>query len=589
MTDSTASTGLDPDACLRAPVHLSGSIQPHGYLVSCSRTDWRIRHVSANVEALLGLAPDAVLGLELHEFLEADVLSQVSDTVAAAAPGDATAQRVCTTNVGALMTVCDITAHAVDDLLHLEFEPQPARVDTRTPTAIAQRMIAQLGHGDVGDDFFQQAAAQVRLLTGYDRVMVYRFREDDSGEVIAEALPDDMEPYLGLRYPATDIPPPARRLYLRNRIRIIPDAIYEAVPVVPPVDPAGAPLDLSQHVLRSVAPVHLEYLRNMGVAASMSISIISGGRLWGLVACHHRSPRRVSASARAAADLFGMFVSMRVAAREQELTMERFDRAQRLRDALVQRLAQASDFDRALAEELELVSGVLDCAGAGLSVGGRWHTSGRAPASRDATPLLDWAMRQGASGCAMTDAAADWNVPALGAPGLAGLMAINLGAPHDWLFLFRVEQVEEVSWAGQPHKALVPTDDGQRIAPRKSFATWRETVTGRSRPWSAGDRRGADRLSRVLREQRGRARAVARDRQDVETRYRRQQLHDQKLRLDGMASLLEGLVHLDENEAASIGARIEQLEADLRRVMRRGRGGEGPGVDGADDREFTAS
>jgi len=569
MTDPVRSPELDLDACLRAPVHLSGAIQPHGYLISCSRTDWRIRHVSANVEALLGLSPEAVLGLELHEFLEEDVLSQVSDAVAAAAPGDATAQRVCTTNVGALMTVCDITAHAVDELLHLEFEPQAPRSETRTPTAIAQRMIAQLGHGDVGDDFFQQVAEQVGLLTGYDRVMVYRFREDDSGEVIAEVAPDDMEPYLGLRYPATDLPPPARRLYLRNRIRIIPDAAYEAVPVVPPVDPAGAPLDLSQHVLRSVAQVHLEYLRNMGVAASMSISIVSGGRLWGLVACHHRSPRLVSASARAAADLFGMFVSMRVAAREQELTMERFDRAQRLRDAVVQRLAQASDFDRALAEELERVSEVLDCAGAGLSIGGRWHTSGRAPASRDAAPLVDWAVRHGSAGLAMTDAAAEWNIPALGAPGLAGLLAINLGAPRDWLFLFRVEQVEEVSWAGQPHKALVATDDGQRIAPRKSFAIWRETVSGRSRPWSASDGRGAERLSRVLREQRGRARAVARDRQDLESRYQRQKLHDQKLRLNGMASLLGGLVHLDDAETASLGARIEQLESDLRRLMHR--------------------
>ena len=569
MNEPAISHDIDLDACLRAPVHLSGAIQPHGYLVSCSRADWRIRHVSANVEALFGLPADALLGLPLSEFVEEDVLSQVSDVVAATVPGDATAQRACTANVGALMTICDVTAHAVDGLLHLEFEPQPGRSDTLTPTTIAQRMVAQLGHADDTPGFFRQVARQVQRLSGYDRVMVYRFREDDSGEVIAEVVPGDMEPYLGLRYPATDIPPPARALYLRNRIRIIPDASYQPVPLLPPLDADGAPLDLSQHVLRSVAPVHLEYLRNMGVAASMSISIISGGRLWGLIACHNREPRLVPASARAAADLFGMFVSMRVAAREQELTMERFDRAQHLRDALVQRLARARDFDLALAEQLGLVSDVLDSNGAGLSIGGSWHATGRAPASRDPEPLLAWAARQDAGDVLASDTAANWNTPALAAPGLAGVLAINLGAPRDWLFLFRVEQVESVSWAGQPHKAVAATDDGRCIAPRKSFTTWRETVSGRSQPWTASDLRGAGRLHRVLREQRGRARAAARDLQDIDILYQRQKLQDQKLRLDGMASLLEGMFHLDAVETASIGARIEALEADLRRLMHR--------------------
>ncbi|MDV3255692.1 MAG: GAF domain-containing protein [Lysobacter sp.] len=586
MIDPAANGDFDLDACLRAPVHLSGAIQPHGYLVSCSLADWRIRHVSANVETLLGMPPGELVGQPVNEFIEEDVLSQVSDAIAALATGDATAQRVCTANVGALMTICDVTVHAVDGLLHIELEPQPTRGDTRAPTAIAQRMIARLGQDDVGHDFFRQVAAQVAGLTGYDRVMVYRFREDDSGEVIAEVAADGMEPYLGLRYPATDIPPPARALYLRNRIRIIPDASYEAVPVVPGADASGAPLDLSQHVLRSVAPVHLEYLRNMGVAASMSISIISGGRLWGLIACHHRVPRRVSASARAAADLFGMFVSMRVAAREQERTMERFDRAQRLREAMVVRLAQARDFDQALADELELVREVLECDGAGLAVAGRWHASGRAPASRDPAPLLAWAAGHGPDEVVMTDRADDWNTPALAAPGLAGLLAINLGAPGEWLFLFRVEQVEEVSWAGQPHKALVATDDGQRLAPRKSFATWRETVSGRGRPWSGSDRRGAERLHRVLREQRGRSRA--RDPRDVDGRYQRQALHDQKLRLDNVAMLLEGLVHLDAAETAGISARIDRLEADLHRLMHQTRPARLLAADG-DERERVLS
>lgn len=568
MTDFLPGGQVDLEACLRAPVHLSGAIQPHGYLISCSLADWRIRHVSANVEALLGQPAESLPGLPLNEFLEEDVLAQVGDAIAAGTP-DGTAQRVCTANVGASMMICDVTVHAVGGLLHLELEPQPGRSVTGVPSATAQRMIANLGLEDVGERFFEQVARQVKQLTGYDRVMVYRFREDDSGEVIAEVAADGMEPYLGLRYPATDIPPPARALYLRNRIRIIPDASYSPVPVLPAADSDGAPLDLSQHVLRSVAPVHLEYLRNMGVAASMSISIVSGGRLWGLIACHHRVPRRVGAAARAAADLFGMFVSMRVAAREQELTMERFDRAQRLRDALSQRLAGSSGFELALADELSLVENVLDADGAGLLLSEQWHTHGRAPASRDPSPLLDWIAQREAADVLSSDRAGDWNARPLGAPGLAGVLAINLGKPRDWLFAFRVEQPEQVKWAGQPHKALVATDDGQRLAPRKSFATWRETVAGRSLPWSAGDHRGAERLHRVLVEQRGRIRTDRRGLRDIESLFQRQALHDQKLRLDGVASLLEGLVHLDAAETAAISERIQQLESDLRSLMRR--------------------
>ena len=567
MNEPAISHDIDLDACLRAPVHLSGAIQPHGYLVSCSRADWRIRHVSANVEALFGLPADALLGLPLSEFVEEDVLSQVSDGVAATGPGDATAQRACTANVGALMTICDVTAHAVDGLLHLEFEPQPGRSDALTPTTIAQRMVAQLGHADDTPGFFRQVARQVQRLTGYDRVMVYRFREDDSGEVIAEVVPGDMEPYLGLRYPATDIPPPARALYLRNRIRIIPDATYQPVPLLPPLDADGAPLDLSQHVLRSVAPVHLEYLRNMGVAASMSISIISGGRLWGLIACHNREPRLVPASARAAADLFGMFVSMRVAAREQDETMQRYERAQQVRDALGSRLSLARDFRAALAEELPLLRDTLDSDGAALWLDGRWSQDGRVPGALAIEPLLAWVDRLGRPVLAMTDCMADWRTDALQAEGLAGLLAINLGTPEDWLFLFRREQVEDVRWAGEPAKALVATDDGTRIAPRKSFAEWKQTVHGCSIDWSDSDRRGAERLHRVLREQRRRLLVDEDDTGNLDRLRQHQALRDQKARLQQLSSLVDGLVHLDEAQTSRLDRRIATLEADLRQLI----------------------
>ena len=552
--------------CAREPIHLSGAIQPHGFLISVVLPDWTVRQASANIDELLEVPAAELLGESLADYINQDVLEVVADTVSFAEP-DAPPQRAGVGNIGPFGVLCDLGVHVADGLVHIEIEQQPFHQRGNAPTGVAQAMIARVAAAEDAGDFHQRAAEQVRLLTGYDRVMVYRFRHDDAGEVIAEARADDLEPYLGLRYPASDIPPQARALYLRNRLRVIPDAGYVPVPVLPGVNAQGAPLDLSQHALRSVSPVHVEYLRNMGVAASMSISIISGGRLWGLIACHHREPRPVPPGVRAAADLFGMFVSMRVAAREQEETMHRYERAQQVRDAVGSRLSQARDYRAALTDELPLLRETLDSDGAALWLGGEWSHDGRVPASLDIALLMEWVERLGRPVLAMTDKATDWRTDALQAEGLAGLLAINLGTPEDWLFVFRREQVEDVRWAGEPSKALVATDDGNRIAPRKSFAEWKQTVHGCSSDWTDGDRRGAERLHRVLREQRRRLLAPVEDRGNMERLRRHESQRDRKTRLQQLSSLVDGLVHLDEAQTSRLDERIATLEADLRQLI----------------------
>jgi len=557
---------LNVNDCAREPIQFSGAIQPHGYLISCLPDDWTIRHVSANAGALFDVDPATLLGETLRDHVGGDILRSVADALAEADPGMPT-QRVCSGNLGPDGRLCDISVHAADGLVHLEIEPHPRRAVEPAPTAVAQAMIARIASIDDSARFHEIAAEQVRQLTGYDRVMVYRFLPDDSGEVIAEARADDTEPYLGLRYPASDIPPQARALYLRNRLRVIPDASYQPVPLMPPIDAAGRPLDLSQHALRSVSPVHLEYLRNMGVAASMSISIIAGGRLWGLIACHHRTPRLVPADVRAAADLFGLFVSMRVAAREQESTLRSYERAQQLRDAIAGRLAQARDFHAALRAELAFLRESIGADGAALWVGLHWEAQGRTPDPQRVPALLDWAHDHEAHGWAMSDRALDW-ADALPADGVAGVLAMNIDGADSWLFLFRNEQVADVRWSGEPHKAMVPTDDGLRIAPRKSFATWCETVRGRARPWSDADRRGAERLYRVLQEQRRRALARSEQLPALDAAHDRQTVRDQQQRLVELAQLFDGLVHLDQHGTARLGSRIQLLERELQAAMR---------------------
>ena len=554
--------------CANEPIHLSGAIQPHGYLISCQLPDWTIRHVSANVEALTSVPPEAMLRHSLREFITDDVIHTIAETVGFAEP-DAPPQRAAVANIGPMATLCDVSVHVADGLVHIEIEPQQRGVGERSPTVVAQAMIARVAGSDDIDDFHQRVAEQVRLLTGYDRVMVYRFRHDDAGEVVAESRDSALPAYLGLRYPASDIPVQARRLYLRNRIRVIPDARYAPVPILPDRNAQGEPLNLGQHALRSVSPVHLEYLANMGVVASMSISIVSGGRLWGLIACHHRGVRHLSPGVRAAADLFGLFVSMRVAAREQQAAAAMEDGARGIRDTLALRLDNASDPRLALSSELELLRRAVDCDGVALLQSGRWHGAGRTPPQERAQDLLGWVTRSAnASGLAATDHGSEWSPSSEAADGIAGVLALPLDpAREEWLLFFRCEQIDEVRWAGRPDEPFVISDDGDRIGPRASFAAWHETVRGTSRPWADADLRVAGRLRIVLREHYRQGAVVRTELGELRAYRARQDVRDHRARLLQLSELLDGLVHVSPGETAQLSDRISRLEEELQALI----------------------
>ena len=553
------------DICAREPIQSSGAIQPHGWLLSCLLPDWTVRHASANIAALLDVEAADLVGQSLRDHLSDEVLDAVAEVVGFSDSGTAP-QRAAVANIGPMAQLCDVGVHVQQGMVHIEIEAQPNRIRERTPTVVAQTMISRLASAIDEDDFHGRIAQQVRLLTGYDRVMVYRFRHDDAGDVIAEARAEDMDPYLGLRYPASDIPQQARALYLRNRLRVIPDAAYRPVPIVPPETASGLPLDLSQHALRSVSPVHLEYMRNMGVAASMSISIVSGGRLWGLIACHHRAPRAVAPGIRAAADLFGMFVSMRVSAREQEAASRAEMASREARAALAARMDDAGDWVGVLLQAFDLLRLAVPCDGVAIWAEEQWTGTGRVPAAAEAGGVMAWVESQDQTAMVATHQRADWSGQAPH-DGLAGVLALPLGAGGDWLLLFRSQQVEDVRWAGNPDKAVHTSDDGLRISPRHSFETWRQTVHGLALPWSDGDRRAADALRMLVNGHRRRGLERHPTAADAEGTRRRQGLRKQKARLDQLSGLLDGMVHLGDAEATRLGERIASLEHELRQLM----------------------
>lgn len=482
MTDqATTAVAEATRACASEPIQFSGGIQPHGYLFSCLPDCGLVQHVSLNCGDLFECDPADLLGKPISHFVQLPL----SVTELAAAQDGEFAHYVGSANIGVRACFCDVSLHLSQGLAHLEIEPQPVNANGLSACELVHEMIVRLGAGFAGESgLHEEMVQQVRLLTDFDRVMVYRFLSDGTGEVIAEALADGVQSYLGLRYPASDIPPQARALYLRNRVRVIASTDYQPSPIVPPGLPDGSPLDLSMHGLRSVSPVHLEYMRNMGMAASMSISIIVDDQLWGLVACHHRTPRQLPPRHRTAADLLGMFYSMRVASMQHLEVTTRKTRARAIRTGVLRALGSVIDPTAYLATFLPELRAMIPADAAVLLADDDLTIVGDAVTGATLDAARAWFDAQ-TDTVAATHVASDW----LGdAPieGHAGILAMRLTEGRAALLLRR-EQLGEVQWAGEPTKHLVATDDGLRLAPRRSFNVWRETVRGQALPWSRED------------------------------------------------------------------------------------------------------
>ncbi len=483
--ESAPSDSAPPDSalaeallrCADEPIAVPGAIQPHGALLAVTEPDLTVVVASAGADAVFGTA---VAGRTLADLLEPADLERLRAGLAGdLADIDPLRVRL---PVGAV----DLVPHRVDGLLVTEWEPLAGAAEAgpawhRRLPSVLQR----LSDTATLEQLTEVLARDVRTLTGFDRVMVYRFDRDWNGEVVAEDRRPDLEPFLGLWFPAADIPAQARALYATNWLRLIPDAGYTRVPLEPATVPGtGRPLDLSGAVLRSVSPVHLEYLANMGVVASMSVSLIDRGRLWGLVACHsYAGPRRPSYPDRVAAEFLGRTASLllhtKVTAGEQGDVV---GVAQRSAD-LVAAVGRAGRTPLpALTGDdgtgRPTVLGLLPAAGAAVRVDGRLRLLGETPPAERVGPLVEALL---AAGTPVTDALPHELPAAADLAGTAsGVLAVGLDG-GDFLAWFRPETPREVTWGGNPHEKEV-TGSG-RLSPRRSFEAWTEIVRGTARPW----------------------------------------------------------------------------------------------------------
>ncbi|SCY21048.1 ATP-binding protein [Microvirga guangxiensis] len=479
---------IDLTACDREPIHIPGSIQPHGILFALSRTDMTLTHVSANAASVLGLEPLSLLKRPFREALPEIAALIEADLEEPVSLGMARFLRTITLNTTAGKAAFDAIASRSDGHVVLELEAvssdKVSSIDALYPTL--RRFVEELHGASTIDRLCQMAAKDIRRMTGFDRVLVYRFDESWNGTVIAEDGNGKLPSYLDLRFPASDIPAQARELYRRNRLRIIPDADYAPVPIQSH-DPA--PLDLSDSVLRSVSPVHLEYMRNMGTPASMSISILRDGALWGLISCHNSTPRRVPLPVRNACDFLTQIFSLQLEAKENTALAEARVRLRSVQARLLAYMAGESFFIDGLVSHPDDLMLLAGAQGAAIVTDEYCWRMGDTPSENDVKALYAWLSEHHQEDVFATDRLAElWPEAERYADKASGLLSISISKMRSsYILWFRPEIIETVKWGGNPEKPVREEAGTLRLHPRRSFEIWKETVRGHSAAWDRSE------------------------------------------------------------------------------------------------------
>ena len=544
------------ERCAQEPVQIIGSIQSHGLLFALSEPDLNVRQVSANVSSLLGIAPQSILGGSFADVLGAPQFAPFQSQMVNNLPFTAASVSLPANNATLEMT---LIAHRQEGSLIVELElsagahslkPLDIDVHIRSPLSRVENAASL-------EELSRQAAEEIRKISGFDRVMVYRFDEEWNGEVVAEVMSPSPVSYYGLRFPASDIPPQVRRLFLMNPLRAIADVDSIPAPLVPEIGPLnGKPLDLTRSVLRSASPIHLEYLRNMGVQSSLTVSLVVENRLWGMIACHHPVARRVDHSARSVCELIGQTLASQVALRMDNVALQARLTSRKMLESYMGSIEGSNSIADAKHLQNPRLLELLDADGLLSRIDGVVFSQGVTVAEELLAPVACKLQDLSSRGIASSNMLSQLDSGASNYAGQAsGALYLGLGeGSGDYLLFLRRELVETVIWAGNPHQA-VSADEQDRLHPRTSFAAWHETVRGRCRPWSELELESAsflrEQLLRVRDAQKlllaNEALALAREAQAVQS---------------GRAEMAVTVLHDIGNAITGVGTRSAQLLAE---------------------------
>lgn len=564
--------------CDREPIHIPGSIQPHGVMLVYDPTSQQVTHASSNAADVLGA--ERVAGAQLDAIIGGaaahSVRNAAAKSLAPAAPG-----LMFGLSVAGSDKLFDVAVHSHLGRTYIELQEAGAEAESYGPLEMTRALTRRLADEKSVPKLAVSAVRMIQLMLGYDRVMIYKLLHNGAGRVIAEQKRADLGSFLNQHFPASDIPVQARELYKRNWIRMISDVRYTPQPVLPALKTSEPALDMSYAQLRSVSPVHCEYLQNMGVGASMSISIMVDGELWGLIACHHYSPKAVPLPQRVGAELFGQYFSLQVETLERRERFEIANRARARLDRIVAELSPEEELHESLSPRISDIAQLIPCDGAALWINRAWVAAGAAPPETMIKPLAELLDNMAQGEVWATNQLTKFIPEAVDhVETVAGMLAVPIShSPRDYLLFFRSEESRFVDWGGEPVKHVGPL--GDRLTPRKSFDLWREEVRGQSTPWTEADVAIADAVQNYLRDvvlRHTEATAEEKKRTEVRRKLVNEELNH---RVKNILALTKSIVEQSRNGAtsvkeyaAAVGGRLQALAFAHDQITREGGGGD---------------
>ncbi|MDY7003504.1 MAG: GAF domain-containing protein [Cyanobacteriota bacterium] len=488
--------------CNREQIHISGSIQPHGVLLVLQEPELDIIQVSSNTEKWLNILPENLLKQNIKYLLEPNQINSIRQSLA----GDFEYINPLKLSIkcGDKTKYFNSIVHRNDGVVILELVPCEVNLqqDFFNFHQLTRHNISRVQKSANLNELCSIIVKEIRKITGLDRVMIYKFHSDNSGEVIAEDKREDLEPFLGLHYPATDIPQPARHLYSVNYLRIIPDISYQPVELLPKNNPlTEQPLDLSFSVLRSVSPIHIEYLQNMGLKASMSISLLKDGKLWGLIACHHQSVKYIPYYLQTVCEFLGQVMSIHIASKELNDNLEHKTHLKSIQSLVINSISESEDLLDVFKNIGMKLLVIVGATGAATYIEGELKTIGKTPNDEQIKALIDWVKTQIEADMYCTDSLPIVYPPANQFKEVAsGLLVLEITkVEKNYVLWFRPEVSQTVSWAGNPKKpGKIESDGTITLLPRKSFAKWLEAVECHSLPWQSYEIEAAQELKSAI-------------------------------------------------------------------------------------------
>ncbi len=489
MNPAKHSKPADLSKCAEEPIHIPGAVQAHGALLAIMPANLEIVQASGNVETHFGLCVSELVGHSAIKLIGEKQLKEILGSYSSTPQGFPQIFNI-KINSYQQTKVFDVLVHDSEGLLIFEFLPAQdhSLIDKREFFRESYTSISKTLSCSNREELFQAAAQHIRELSGFDRVMIYMFDPESNGTVVAESRTDGAESYLHRRFPASDIPPQALLLYKKNHFRLLADANAQPSAIHPACNPlTQKPLDLSHSVLRSMSPVHLEYLSNMNVKASMSFSLVLKDELLGLIACHHSKPKTIGYQSLVSCDFLAKILTLKL----NELNeRDNYQNLQSLQES-------KKDFLKILSDSEELGKGIIDnpylldlvkARGAAYISDSEILSCGLCPSTEEIGNLLAWLNAMSDNLLFNTDSISNVFPEAASYKHMAsGVLAMRISsASNRWLIWFRPEQIQEIYWAGEPSKS-VEIDDNLRIHPRKSFEKWKQLVRGKSLPWTNCD------------------------------------------------------------------------------------------------------